>query len=86
MYNYFKKIGNTESISSWKSIGFSNEVIKPTDKSLAPAVKYTGRRMYEKFSRTCLKQDKVTFNRKKTVNIYIVYELNLNLNNFDPTL
>ena len=29
MYKYFKKIGNTESISSWKYKGVSDEVIKP---------------------------------------------------------
>ena len=42
--------------------------------------------MYVKFGGSCLKQNKVTFNHKKTVNIYIVYNLKLNLNNFDPTL
>ena len=42
--------------------------------------------MYVKFSRSGLKQDKITFNHRKTVNIYIVYDLKSNLNNFDPTL
>ena len=28
MSKYFKKIGNTKSISSWKSKGLSDEVIK----------------------------------------------------------
>ena len=54
--------------------------------SLAPPVKFTGERMYVKFSRSCLKEDKTTFNHKKTVNIYIAYDLKSYLNNFDPTL
>ena len=42
--------------------------------------------MFVKFDGSCLiKQDEFTFN-KKTVNIYIVYDLDSNLNNFDPTL
>ena len=64
----------------------SNEVIKPPDKSLAPTVKFTGKRMFVKFSRSCLKQDKVTFNHGKTVNICIAYDLKSSINNFDPTL
>ena len=64
----------------------SNEVIKPPNNTLAPEVKFTGKRMYVKFSGRCLKQDKITFNHGKTVNIYIVYDLMSNLNNFDPTL
>ena len=38
MYKYFKKIGNTDNISSWESKGLFNEVIKPPDNSLTPAV------------------------------------------------
>ena len=83
---YFKKIGDTESISEWKSKGLSDEVIKPPDNSLAPTVKYTDKRMHVKFNESCLNQDKITFNHGKTVNIYIAYDLKSNLNNFDPTL
>ena len=64
----------------------SNEVIKPPNNNLAPEVKFTGKRMYVKLSESCLKQYKVTFNHKKAVNIYIVYNLKSNLINFDPTL
>ena len=42
--------------------------------------------MYVKFSGSSLKQDKIAFNHGKTVNIYIVFDLKSNLNNFDPTL
>ena len=41
VYKYFKKIGNTNYISMWKSKGLSDEVIKPpatSDNSLAPAL------------------------------------------------
>ena len=63
-----------------------NELIKPPDNSLAPTVKYTGKRMYVKFSGGCLKQDKITLNHRKTMNTYTVYDLKSNLNNFDPIL
>ena len=53
---------------------------------LAPKLAYISEKMFVKFDGSCLvKQDEFTFN-KKTVNIYIVYDLNSNLNNFDPTL
>ena len=42
--------------------------------------------MYVKFSGSCLKQDKVIFNHKKSVNIYFAYDLKSTVNNFDPTL
>ena len=68
-------------------MGLSNEVIKSPDNSLAPAVKFTGKRMYVEFSGSCLKQYKITSNHGKTVDIYIVYDLKSNFDpNFDPTL
>ena len=75
MYKYFKKIVNTESISSWESKGLSNEIIKPPDNTLALTVKYSGKRIYVKFNGSCLKQEKITFNHGKTVNIYTLYDL-----------
>ena len=45
VYRYFKKIDHTDQISSWKSIGSSDELIKPpntSDNSLAPELSYTG--------------------------------------------
>ena len=64
----------------------SNAVVRPPDNSLSPAVKCTSKRMYLKFGGSCLKQDNITFNHGKTVNIYIVYDLKSNLNSFEPTL
>ena len=89
MSRYFKKIGNTKSISSWKSKGLSDEVIKfctTSNNRLSSTLEYAGKKMYVKFNESCLKQDKITFNYGKKVNIYIVYDLDSNLNNFDPTL
>ena len=80
MYKYFKKIGNADNISEWKSKGLSDEVIKPPDNTPAPTLKYTGKRIYVKFNGICLKQDKITFNQAKIVNIYIVYYLQSTLN------
>ena len=33
MYKYFKKIGNTDHISAWKSKGLSDEIVKPLSTS-----------------------------------------------------
>ena len=42
--------------------------------------------MFVKFDGSCLiKQNKFTFNNK-VLNIYIVYDLDSTLNNFDPNL
>ena len=62
MYKYFKKIGNTDNISEWKSKGLFDEIIKSTDNILAPTLKCTGIKMYVKFNGSCLKQDKIKFN------------------------
>ena len=62
MYKYFQTIGSTKSISEWKSKRLSDEFIKSSNNSLAPIVKFTGERIYVKFSRSCLKQDNITFN------------------------
>ena len=89
MNRCFKKIGKTKSISSWKSKGLSDEVIKfPTinHKSLAPKLEYLDKKMFVKFDGSCpIKRDKLTFN-EKTVNMHTVYDLDSNLNNFNTTL
>ena len=80
MYSYFKNIGNTDYISSWKSKGLSGEIIKPSttsDNSVAQALSYIGNKTRVKFDGDCLKQDKITFTHEKTVNIYIIYEISL---------
>ena len=92
LYKYFTFLtGATHYPLSWKSKGLSTESIKtPTtsDNSLAPALSYYGVKTRVKFTGSCLKKDKVTFNHKKVVNIYIVYELNkiADIGNNFPTL
>ena len=78
MYRYFKMITNTDYISSWKSKGLSNEKVKPlttSDNSLTPALHYYGSKKRVKFTGSCLKQSKISYNHGRVVNIYIVYEL-----------
>ena len=54
--------------------------------SLASKHGYIDKNMFVKFNASCLiKQNKSTFNRE-IVNIYIVYDLDSNSNDFDPTL
>ena len=78
LIRYFEFITNSPRyISPWKSTGLSTESIKPpttSDNSLASALSYYGTKMRVKVTGSCLKQDKVTFNHKKVVNIYIVYK------------
>ena len=79
-------ITNTDYISSWKSKGLSNESFKlPTtsDNSLNPTLNYYGTKIRVQFTRSCLKQPKITYNHGKVVNIYIVYELLASSSHFD---
>ena len=77
IYRYFKT-SNSDYVLSWTSKGLSNESIKPPTTSnniLTPTLYYRGTKTKLSFSRACLKQDKVTFNHGKIVNIYIVYKI-----------
>ena len=61
----------------------SNENIKPpttSNKTLNPSVDYVGTKKRVKFNGDCLKQEKITFNHGKIVNIYIVYEIERSVN------
>ena len=55
---------------------------------LSPRLCYCGTKTKVSFSRACLKQDKVTFNHGKILNIYIVYKIIriTNINNRDDNL
>ena len=89
MNKYFTKIVNTEQISSWKSKGLSNEIIKPpttSNNSLAPSLDYFIKKIKVNFNGSCLRQDKITYNHGTIVNMYIVYKLSSNLHNFDFAL
>ena len=51
-----------------------------SDNRLNPLLNYVGTRISVEFKGSCLKEDKIIFNHGKIVNIYIVYEINKNLN------
>ena len=68
---YFK-IANDINILSWKSKGLSDESVKPpttSNKMLNPSLDYVGTKTKVKFNEDCLKQEKITFNHGKIVNI-----------------
>ena len=81
---YFETVSaNDSSILSWKSKGLSDESIKPpstSNKTLNPSVNYVGTKARVKFKGACLKQDKISFDHGKIVNIYIVYETERSVN------
>ena len=81
---------NDSNIVSWKSKRLSDESIKSppiSNKMLNPSLNYVGNKIRVKFNGDCLKQEKITFNHGKIVNIYIVYEIerSVNISNY-PTL
>ena len=83
-------INNTDYISSWKSKGLSSKsfrAISTSDNSLTPALNCYGTETRVKFTGTCLKQSKISYNYGKVVNIYIVYDLGASSSHInDPTL
>ena len=54
--------------------------IKMSNHSITPNLDCYGTKRRVEFNGSCLKQDKITFNHRKVVNIYIVYEINKNIN------
>ena len=89
MYKYFKT-DNSYYISSWTPKRLSTESITPPSAAnnfLTLSLNYLGTKKRVKFSRSCLKQDKITYTHGKIVNIYIVYEINKKDNTVisDPT-
>ena len=81
---YFKTVSATNSkILSWQSKRLSDKSIKPptiSNKILNPSVGFAGTTTKVKFDGDCLKQEKITFNRRKIVNIYIVYVIERRVN------
>ena len=59
----------------WTSKGFSKRNCR-----LNLQLSYFGTKTRVEFRRSCLKQNKVTYDQKKVVNIYIFYEINKNSN------
>ena len=65
-------------ISKWKYKGLSDESIKSpstSDNSLTPLTDYLGNKIRVKFNGIILRQPKISYTHRKTVNIYIVYGL-----------
>ena len=90
MYKYFNQINN-DYIKSWKSKGLSDEnitALSAPNNFLNPLLEYLGTKLKVRFSGNCLKQNAITYNHGKSVNIYIVYEINKtgNTTSSDPAL
>ena len=70
MLKYFKREKNPDYILEWKSKGISDEVFKvpTTDNILKPSLAY-GNKAKAEFIRSCLKQENVTHNHGKILNI-----------------
>ena len=61
----------------------SDESIKPpstSNKILNPSLNYVGTKARVEFKGDCLRQDKISSDHGKVVKIYIVYEINKNVN------
>ena len=93
MERYFKQIAGVsrgDCVYYWKCKGLSDErinSIKMSTHIITANLSYSGTRTRVEFNGSCLKQNKVTFNHKRVVNIYIVYEITASSsNNADPTL
>ena len=86
MYRYFKIIagvGNERFIYYCQSKGLSDErinFITAYNYSVTSFLDYYGDKTRVEFSGSCLKQDEVTFNHEKIVNIQIVYEIHKRIN------
>ena len=85
----FKAANKKIDILKWKSKGISDENIKSPatiNNILNPLLEY-GNKLKLKLNGRCLKQDKITYNHEKIVNIYIVYEISKSYNISDyPTM
>ena len=61
--------------------------IKTPNYTITPNINYYGTKIRVEFNGSCLKQDSVTFNHGRVVNIYIAYEISQSINIRDyPTL
>ena len=85
MYRYFTRtvgVVNGSYIYYWQSKGLSDEKIdsvKTPNHSITRS-DYYGTETRVELNGSCFKQDSVTFNHGKVVNIYIVYEISKSIN------
>ena len=81
MYRYFKRtagVGSGNHIYFWKSRGLSDEKLNSITASnykITPELSFYGTKTRVEFNGCCLKQDKVTYNHGKMVNIYSNYSI-----------
>ena len=86
MYRHFKRVsavGSCTYIYFWKSEGLSNKNITAStisDNKLNPKISYLGTNTRLEFNESYLKQDKITYDHEKVVNIYIIYDISKNFN------
>ena len=84
IYIYFKRVSGVDSgnyIYFWKSKGlFDENITAPTtnDYNLNPQLSFLGTKTRAKFKKSCLKQNKIIYDRGKIANIYNVYEISKN--------
>ena len=86
---YLTLIGSTKYISSWKSKGLSNKIIKPiatSDNIVTPLIDYYTNTIRVKFNGSILRQPKISYTHQNILNIYIVYELGASTSYNNPTL
>ena len=65
-------------ITKWRSKGLSNEsleVISISDNTLTQSVNYCGDTVRLRFTGSVLQQKTVTYNHKRVVNLYLIYEI-----------
>ena len=75
-FKWIAGVGSGSYICYWKSKELSNEKInsiKTSNHSITPDLYNHGTKTRVEFNGSCLKEDSVTFNHGKVVNIYIVY-------------
>ena len=86
MYRYLRiisDVGSSNYIHFLKSKGWSDEnntAPITSDYNLNPQLGYLGTKTRAEFKQSCLKQNKITYDLGKIVNIYIVYEINKSFN------
>ena len=84
IHRYFKTASDNPSIIlSWKSKGLSNESIRPPttpNKIRNLSLHFVGTKTRVRLSGDCLKQEKITFNHGKIVNIHIIFEVEKSVN------
>ena len=76
-------VGSGNYIYFFKFNGLLDEIINSVSASnynITPELNQYGTKTKVKFSGSCLKQDRATYNHGPIVNIYIVYEISKNYN------